>query len=177
MGFDGETTEDLDKLPAFINESPMPKAMVGVLQAIPMTQLHAQMEAEGRLDAAFNGDQFGRTNFETTMDSAVLREKYGQVLSDIYTPQNYFARCLNLMRLGPNNKHSMLRHRPKLAITAAVNSILRQGLLSEYRIQYWKFLVKVARTMPEKFATGVGHAIKFHHLHKYTHRDVLPRLT
>lgn len=177
MGFDSDKPGNLDELGAFINRNPIPKAMVGVLQAAPLTKLHKRMKKEGRMLTDFDGDQFGRANFKTVMDATTLREKYGEVLSDIYAPNNYFARCLQLMQLRTNNNHSLLRDRPLLALRAIKHSIIKQGILSKYRREYWKFLAEVVTTMPGKLATGLGHAIKFHHLHEYTYRDVLPRLS
>jgi len=176
MGFDSDKPEDIEELIDFINRNPIPKAMVGILQAAPMTKLYKRMENEGRLLTQFNGDQFGKANFKTVMDANVLRGKYGEVLTKIYEPQNYFARCLNLMNISDDNHSSFFKQRPILAITALKNSILHQGILSEYRSEYWKFLAKVAITMPNKLATGIGHALKFDHLYQYTHRDVLPNL-
>jgi len=179
MGFDSDTPKDLDELADFINRNPIPTAMVGVLQAAPKTKLHQRMATEGRLLTAFNGDQFGRANFETIMESTVLRAKYRQILSNIYSPENYFDRCLKLMGTQgtqPNGQHSILWQRPLLALTALKNSLLRQGLLSEYRAQYWKFLARVATTMPGKLASGIIYALKFDHLYQYTKHDVLPNL-
>ena len=179
MGFDSDRRpEDIDELIAFINRNPIPKAMVGVLQAAPKTKLFERMREEGRLRTQFNGDQFGRANFETVMDATVLREKYGQVLKEIYAPENYFARCLQLMSIRKEEKDhsSFLRDRPLLALTALKNSVWHQGVLSEYRGEYWKFIARVTATMPDKFATGISHALKFDHLYRYTNEDVLPNL-
>ena len=181
MGFDSDREEDLDELEAFINRNPIPSAMVGILQAIPQTKLHARMQQEGRLLQAYNGDlqryngdQFGSANFETVIDSEILRERYTKVLSSIYDPKNYFQRCLHLMRLRKNPKHSLYRHRLKFGLNAFKNSVIQQGIIAEYRTEYWKFLSRVATGMTDKIHSAVTYAAKLHHYYRYTHENVLP---
>jgi len=48
--------------------------MVGILTALPQTQLWRRMEREGRLVADYSGDQFGRTNFVTRLAEKELLE-------------------------------------------------------------------------------------------------------
>ncbi|MFH0837767.1 MAG: B12-binding domain-containing radical SAM protein [Patescibacteria group bacterium] len=176
MGFDSDKEEDLDALQQFINRNPIPHAMVGVLQAIPKTDLHARMKKEGRLLREYDGDQFGTANFETVIDPAVLRGKYAEVLRSIYSPKNYFDRCLHLMRLRDNPRYSLYRHKLKFGLNALKNSIVQQGLCSDYRARYWQFLSRVAVGMTDKIHAAVTYAAKFHHYYRYTQEDVLPRL-
>lgn len=176
MGFDSDTEEGFAELKSFIKRNPMPQAMIGLLQAVPNTELRKKMEEQGRMRSEFDGDQFGNTNFETVMDAKTLRSKYGEILKDIYEPKAYFKRCLQLMGMNDVSRHSMLKYRPGLALKALKNSLLKQGICSEYRGEYWKFLVKVATTMPGKMSAAITHAIKLDHLYRYTHEHVLPGL-
>ncbi|MBN2306946.1 B12-binding domain-containing radical SAM protein [Candidatus Peregrinibacteria bacterium] len=183
MGLDGDDAEDLDEIGRFINRNPIPSAMVGLPQAIPQTDMYARMKREGRLLSAYNGDlqgysgdQFEGANFQTEIDPTILREKYAQVLTDIYDPGNYFRRCLHFMRIrGQSPKYSLLRHRLTFGLNALKNSIYQQGIIAEYRAEYWKFLSRVATEMTSKLQSAVTHAAKLHHYYTYTYQNVLPR--
>jgi len=181
MGMQGD--EDPEEIANFINRNPIPSAMVGIIQANPQTRLYERMKAEGKLLQTYNGDlqgyngdQFGGANFETEMAPQELREKYARVLKSIYDPKNYFKRCLHLMKIrGQGPKHSLYKHRLGFGINAFKNSVLQQGICSEYRGEYWKFLAKAATGMTDKFHSAVTYAAKLHHYYTYTHQNVLPR--
>jgi hypothetical protein len=51
-----------------------------------------------------------------------------------------------------------------------------QGLCSDYRGSYWRYLGRVARRAPQRLARAIGLAIHGEHLIRYTREDVLPRL-
>ena len=58
--------------------------MIGVLTALPGTQLTRRLEKEGRLRIVTTGDQFDRPNFQTTMDERTLLSGYAGLLADLY---------------------------------------------------------------------------------------------
>jgi len=70
VGFDSDDRRAFAWQEAFISALPVPRAMVGLLTALPGTQLWRRLEREGRFRADFSGDQFDRTNFETSMPEA-----------------------------------------------------------------------------------------------------------
>ena len=183
-GLDGDSEGDLDEIERFIQRNPIPSAMVGLPQAIPGTKLHARMEREGRLLSEYNGDlqgysgdQFGTANYRTEIEPEVLRQKYGQILTNIYEPDNYFKRCLRLMRMKKPSKHSLYRHRLGFGLNAFKNSVIRQGLCADYREKYWNFFARVVGEMPKRIGEAVTYAVKLHHYRTYTLQDVLPKLT
>lgn len=178
IGFDSDKDEKaLDELSNFINRNPIPQAMLGVLQAVPQTDLYDRIKKEGRLRTDFQGDHFGTPNFKTVMDIRLLRSKYGEILKDIYNPKNYFQRCLQLLQMRNNPRHSIVKKRLRFGLMAFKNSLLRQGLTSDYRGEYWRFLAKVIMTMPKKLPTAVTQVIKFDHYYRFTHENVMPRLS
>jgi len=176
VGFDSDNEESLDELGHFISRNPIPQAMVGVLQASPQTDLLKRMEAEGRMLDSFDGEQFGVANFKTVMEASKLREGYAKILKNIYAPKAYFDRCLQLLRMRDNPRHALYKKRLIFGLKALKNSLLRQGLKSSYRTDYWRFLATVALTMPSKFHTAITQAIKLAHYYRFTHEDVMPRL-
>ena len=73
----------------FIEQASIPWAMVGVLSAIPGTQLWRRLEKENRLHGYVQGDHFGRPNFRTIMDRDELYNGYLSILERCYTPASY----------------------------------------------------------------------------------------
>ncbi|HEX8951147.1 MAG TPA: radical SAM protein, partial [Polyangia bacterium] len=68
VGFDTDDADAVERQRAWIGQSPIPLAMVGILIALPGTQLERRLEREGRLVHESGGDNFMRTNFVTTLD-------------------------------------------------------------------------------------------------------------
>ena len=56
VGFDSDPDDVFDRQVEFIEDSAIPIAMVGLLQALPGTQLYRRMEREGRLVSDANGN-------------------------------------------------------------------------------------------------------------------------
>src|SRR5215831_1497846 len=63
VGFDSDDAGAVARQREWIARSPIPLAMVGLLTALPGTQLERRLAAEGRLLHESGGDNFGRTNF------------------------------------------------------------------------------------------------------------------
>lgn len=176
VGFDNDDATIFDRQIAFIDDARVPHAMVGLLTALPGTQLEARLAREGRLVTTGDGNFFSLTNFRTKLDTATLRSGYGRLLAAVYEPRAYFQRCLGmLLDLGPPRSTQFrppwsdnLKH---LGVVAA--SFLVQGILSPYRRHYWRFLFAVARRLPHALIC----ALYGHHYFCYTKRDVLPALT
>jgi len=103
LGFDTDRDNIFDRQIEFIQKAALPIAMVGLLEAVPNTDLHRRLEKENRIlsDPTGNNTHDFHLNFETIMPKDVLIEGYKRVLSEIYTPSTYFKRCLNLLRRIP----------------------------------------------------------------------------
>ena len=67
--------------------------MVGILTALPRTQLWHRLEVRGRLRADASGDQFDRTNFRTTMPEETLVAGYRDLLASLFSAEAFFQRC------------------------------------------------------------------------------------
>jgi radical SAM superfamily enzyme YgiQ (UPF0313 family) len=107
VGFDNDTEDIFDRQIEFIQEAGIPVAMVGILLALPATELYARMEREGRLlrDTLGNNTHNFETNFATRMPAETLARGYQKIIGTIYDPslRNYFRRCRRLLeRMGPN---------------------------------------------------------------------------
>src|SRR5205807_204861 len=72
---------------------------VGLLNALPDTQLWKRLEREGRLLGEASGNNTTCTfNFKTRMDPALLIQGYQTIMRTIYSPREYYERALDSMR-------------------------------------------------------------------------------
>ncbi|HEY5957619.1 MAG TPA: radical SAM protein, partial [Polyangiaceae bacterium] len=67
VGFDADDEGIFERQHQFIQAAPIPLAMVGLLSALPGSQLWDRLLKEGRLFAEWSGETFGRTNFKTRL--------------------------------------------------------------------------------------------------------------
>ena len=137
----------------FIQKSGIPIAMVGLLQAMPGTQLFRRLGREGRIVDAGGGDNTcDRLNFLPQMDAAKLVEGYRSVLKRIYSCEAYYERVkLYLSRtqakggkLPAGERMSKQQWLTRANARAFVTSIVRQGVFGRQRWSYWKFVLTVA---------------------------------
>src|SRR5207244_2176961 len=99
VGFDNDPADIFERQIDFIRASAIPQAMVGVLMALPDTQLWRRLEREGRLLGEATGNNTVCTfNFKTRMDPAVLIQGYQTIMRTIYSPREYYQRALDSMR-------------------------------------------------------------------------------
>src|ERR1035437_4629700 len=80
LGFDTDGDDIFDRMVEFIQKSGIPIAMVGLLQAMPGTQLFRRLRREGRiLDAGHGDNTSDNLNFLPHMDAQRLVEGYRSV--------------------------------------------------------------------------------------------------
>jgi hypothetical protein len=155
--------------------------MTGFLQALPTTPLRARVEREGRLLPQTGGrGNFKPPNFRTAMPLDALLAGGRRMLQTIYEPATYFDRALRSLDEWQPSPH---QHPPPSQTRAAlrrtiVQSIVRQGLRSTYRREYWKYLFQIVkrwRHHPLKRWQGFVMLISAHHFLLYA-RDVIGEL-
>src|SRR5258707_8073088 len=99
VGFDNDPEDIFELQIKFIRKSAIPLAMVGLLNALPDTQLWRRLEREGRLLGEASGNNTVRTfKFKTVMDPALLIQGYQTIMRTIYSPREYYQRALDSMR-------------------------------------------------------------------------------
>jgi radical SAM superfamily enzyme YgiQ (UPF0313 family) len=175
MGFDADDADALDRQREWILRSPIPQAMLGLLTALPGTQLERRLRREGRLRESSSGETFARPNFETKLPESTLLQTYRNALAQIYQPEEYFARCLRSLSLRPNPSVG-LGLPLGYALRCFARSLWKQGVRGSYRRAYWKFLLQVLRRAPRRFARAISLAVAGEHMIRYTRESVLPRL-
>lgn len=166
LGFDTDTDDVFDRTVEFIQKSAIPVAMVGLLQAMPGTQLFRRLRSEGRIVDSGDGNNTDcALNFLPRMNATRLVEGYRSVLRRIYDSEPYYRRVkLFLERCQPRRKQPL----GYSSIRALVTSIVRQGLLGRARMSYWRLLLTAATRYRHSFDSAVTLAVMGHHFQVIT---------
>jgi radical SAM superfamily enzyme YgiQ (UPF0313 family) len=172
VGFDSDGDHIFEVQREFISSLPIAAAMIGLLTALPNTALWRRLEKEGRLRADATGDQFGRPNFDPTLDEKTLLEGYRDLLATLYDPGAFYARCEKLVaEIGAGNSRALVLQ----DIAVFLRILVGLGVRSPRRGHFWRLLFKAARR-PHAFAKAMSMAVQGEHLIRYTREDVLPRI-
>jgi hypothetical protein len=104
VGFDSEKGSIANGMIECIEDTAIPVCMVGLLYALPTTQLTKRLRQEGRLhpddDPTDAGDQCtAGLNFDTNRPRRDVLRDYKNVLEAIYDPAAYFGRVRRVGRL------------------------------------------------------------------------------
>jgi radical SAM superfamily enzyme YgiQ (UPF0313 family) len=172
VGFDADGEDIFDRQRDFIQNLAIPRAMVGLLSALPGTALWRRLEKEGRLRRDSNGDQFGRPNFATAMDEATLLAGYRRLLGDLYAPEAYYARCARYLEQTRLVRAPLRRG----SLAALLRALWGIGLAGPRRRHFWRLLGGSLKRGPVAVARAVTLAILGESLIRYTEEVVLPRI-
>ncbi|MEI6385913.1 MAG: B12-binding domain-containing radical SAM protein [Spirochaetota bacterium] len=177
VGFDTDPEDIAARQIAFIQESGIVTAMVGLLTALPNTRLHRRLKDEGRLLAESSGDNTHglALNFVPKMEPSKLIGAYAEVLTTIYDPKRYFERCQVLLKRLPRRSQAgdrVLGERTALSnVRALLHSFFRQ-VLSPYGHHYLGFLATTLRRRPWMLAKALEKAIEGYSLIRMTRLKV-----
>ncbi|HEY4580126.1 MAG TPA: B12-binding domain-containing radical SAM protein [Candidatus Acidoferrales bacterium] len=169
VGFDSDPVDIFEQQVKFIQESAIPLAMVGLLQAVPGTQLYRRLQREGRIVSEGHGDNLDcRLTFVPRMDPQRLVAGYRSILERIYRPDIYFQRVrLFLARYRP----ACHGHGRRLSISdcrALLRSIVKQGIFSRHAFSYWALFLTAATRYRRSFSAAIRLAIMGYHFQKLT---------
>jgi radical SAM superfamily enzyme YgiQ (UPF0313 family) len=173
VGFDEDDPSIFAQQARFIAALPIPRAMVGMLSALPGTALWRRLERQGRLRAEASGDQFDRPNFAPAMGERALVEGYRALLAELYSEEGFFRRCALHLEAAPVRPAVLRRG----ALATLARAVWRIGVRGERRRWFWRLVALALRRggLPA-FAKAVTFAILGEHLIRYTREEVLPRL-
>ncbi len=166
VGFDHDPPDVFDRQIQFIRDAAIPVSMVGLLSALPNTQLWRRLKSEGRLlRESLGSNTLLDMNFIPRMNTQELLDGYRRILETIYRPGEYFDRVLAyLSRVGTAARTPIVFS----DVLAAARSLWWQGLRSDYRKEYWKFLVETLRHHRRSLDKAVTLAVMGHHFFKLT---------
>jgi hypothetical protein len=174
LGFDTDREDIFDRMVEFIQKSGIPIAMVGLLQAMPGTQLFRRLWKEGRILSLGEGDNTDdKLNFLPRMDSAKLVEGYRSVMKRIYSCEAYYERVrlyLNRTQPPPGERAPQQPWLTRDNARALLTSIIRQGFLGRAKWSYWKFLAAAATRYRHSFGSAMTLAVMGYHFQVMTRR-------
>jgi radical SAM superfamily enzyme YgiQ (UPF0313 family) len=169
VGFDSDPDDIFELQMKFIRESGIPLAMVGLLNALPDTQLWRRLEKEDRLLGMSEGNNTDCTlNFVPKMNSSVLIEGYKRILRNIYSPREYYRRALECL-----SRFHQDRVEPRTTtlvedLKSLSRLLLTLGIRDSERWQFWKYFFSLVRHYPRDIAHGLTLAAMGYHFRKIT---------
>ena len=170
LGLDGDDERMFGAQIQFIQDAGIPMALVGLLGALPGTDLFRRLESENRLLDVPVGTSATALNFVPQVDPGKLVEGY-LVITTVYDPslENYFERCLTLFKhLKP------LPHvNPSLSTQELYQALMMvRGRLSPGQLPaYGKFVAKVTRDHPSMLPKALFLAALGYHFEKFTRQQ------
>jgi radical SAM superfamily enzyme YgiQ (UPF0313 family) len=167
VGFDNDPEDVFERQIDFIRESAIPLAMVGLLTALPDTQLWRRLKKEGRLLIESTGNNTSSSlNFIPRMDSKLLVEGYRSILRTIYSSGEYYQRALETLRrvsgTPPEPNHYSLR----TSIMSLGRIVVRLGVLDRERLEFWKFFGRALAVHRNQFAHSMRLAVMGYHFRR-----------
>ena len=163
----------------FIEEAAIPVSMVGLLCALPNTQLTRRLLSERRLYEGYDfhpdgtGDQCIRLNFETLRPRRDILDDYCRVLSQIYDPVAYCARVerlIGMLRVGVTDQAFPPDHFRRRHGVETVQRIVNR--FPEYRDVLWRTFLRCYESNPQAVRQTVILLSFFLHLGPYAGRIV-----
>jgi radical SAM superfamily enzyme YgiQ (UPF0313 family) len=154
VGFDTEKGSMSAAMVDCIEDTGIPVSMVGLLTALPNTQLTRRLEAEQRLlpFASGVGDQCSAgLNFKTLRPRAEILQDYKTVLETIYQPEAYFERVRRAGRALRRPDHPSVFHLGTALQDAGFLCRLMWRMTvvrPELRRHFWKTVLDVGRHNP-----------------------------
>ena len=175
VGFDNDPEDIFQRQIDFIRESAIPMAMVGLLGAIPSTQLWRRLEREERL-VKLDDWQGNNTelvlNFVPQMDPVQLIEGYKTILRTIYHPTEYYRRALLCLERVIREGTPV----PKITgpsfndLVSLVRLFLRLGIRDAERKEFWRYMREVITRHRGAIEHGLILAAMGYHSRKLTER-------
>jgi len=171
IGLDGETAGAGRRIGAFMEQTDMAVAMLGMLQASPHTKLWDRLRREGRLrdEVGLNGGTFAALNYDPDRPEIEIMEEYAEAWEQIYEPSRYLKRAyrnylamppprrsLTVAREAPPSRDSVSNHKMTwrqrfYEVRALLMLIWWQGIRAPYRRQFWRQLLGMWRQNPGRF--------------------------
>ena len=168
VGFDNDPEDIFERQIEFIRESAIPMAMVGMLNALPDTQLWKRLEREGRLlgsDATGN-NTIATVNFIPKMDVEKLIKGYQRIMQTIYKPSEYYRRALESLQRTPQDFPEAHQYHGFKALKAFVRIAFTLGVLDRERREFWRFFIEAAHKHRDRMTELLRHAAMAYHFRK-----------
>ena len=167
VGFDNDPVDIFERQIDFIRKSAIPLAMVGLLNALPDTQLWKRLEREGRLLGEASGNNTVCTfNFKTRMDPAVLIKGYQSIMQTIYSPREYYERVLDSMKRTAQHFSEPTHYGFIHGLTTLTRIFVKLGVIDRERKEFWRFVTRAFLKHRSRIADSLRLAAVGYHFRK-----------
>lgn len=174
IGFDTEKNSVAEGMIDCIEATSIPVCMVGLLTALPNTQLTRRLQKEGRLlpmIADDSGDQCtAGLNYVTLRPKRDILADYRTVLKNVYGPDAYFARVRTVGRALDCPNHVLMSSFAEMRRDLAVLFRLMWRMTitrPELRRHFWRTVVDCARHNIGAMEHVIGMMVFYLHLGKF----------
>jgi radical SAM superfamily enzyme YgiQ (UPF0313 family) len=175
IGFDSESEQITENLIASIQDSGICMAMIGLLYALPNTQLTRRLESEGRLFMQ-SSKKVGKTdvdqatsglNFITLKSRATILSNFIKVIDSIYEPSNYYKRVIFTgLTIKPKYRHTPDFRTWLIYMRSFLRVCKKAGFNRVTGFYYWKMFFTVIFRNPKGIEAAVNLAAMFIHFRK-----------
>ncbi len=166
VGFDNDPKTIFDDLADFIQQSGIVTAMVGLLNAPIGTKLHKKLQNENRLLKDFTGDNTDFSiNFIPKLEHEKLLSGYKKTLKRIYSPEEFYTRVIQFLKVFNQNKKSPSKIQIRNLI-ALVKSIFILGIFDKGKFYFWKLFFWSLINKPSTFSQAILYSIYGFHFRK-----------
>jgi len=169
IGFDSDPQDIFKRQFEFIQQSGVVTAMVGLLTALPQTELYRRLVHEGRILAETCGNNTDAAiNFVTRLDREFLISGYGELMRKLYEPTHYYRRIRVFLR-------TYRRRGPSLRLSGAelkafLKSLWVLGVWQTGRRAYWGLFWSTLVASPGKFHMAMELSILGYHFRRIAGR-------
>jgi radical SAM superfamily enzyme YgiQ (UPF0313 family) len=171
VGFDSDSTTIFEKQLRFIQESGIVTAMVGMLTVLRGTKLHARLLKEGRVLSSSTGNNTALAlNYTPKMNPQDLVEGYKNLMSSIYSPENFYKRIKTFLRDYRISGPSPCGRLHRRDVMAFFKSIYFLGILGKERVQYWQVFLWTILRKPRMLPLTITLSIYGFHFRKVTEK-------
>lgn len=165
VGFDNDPLDIFKRQFEFIQNSGVVTAMVGLLTALPQTQLWHRLMKEGRIEAESTGNNTDAVlNFKPKLNRDFLINGYRELMKRLYEPRTYYQRIWTFLEhhrpTGPR------LHLSWTDVQAFVRSFWLLGIWHPGRTHYWRFFWSTLLRRPRQFRVAIELAIMGYHFRR-----------
>ncbi|MDD5200267.1 MAG: DUF4070 domain-containing protein [Terrimicrobiaceae bacterium] len=165
VGFDSDTPDIFRQQFQFVQRSGVVVAMVGLLSALPGTQLHQRLLKEGRMESGSSGNNTqAELNFTPRLDRDFLLSGYRRLMHSLYEPGNYYARVRTFL-----DSYRPRRPFPRLTasdVRAFLKCMWLVGVCRPGRRSFWRLFWGTLLTRPSVFARAMELSVMGYHFRK-----------
>ncbi len=180
LGFDNEDTHSAKLITDIVQDSKIVMAMVGLLYALPNTQLTRRLKKETRLlkninptdeksQALLVDQSSSGLNFVTRRPRTEIMRDFLFIINTVYSDKNYFDRCLELGRVLQTN----YRYQPSLkrilnSVKAFIKLVAKLGFRKSAAFYFWRNIFCLLFSNPKALEAMVNLMAMFIHFSKET---------